>query len=147
MASPPVILDLILVRLSGRNYPNNSVVLSIAVAYDQNAEFKTHAQHNKSVFVLRMVRVEKANGVLVQKYRLGFLERDAVFPYVFPILACIPLEPQVIHIYNVCKPLNIVNIIYGVLDRNKEMPSKLGLLRLIIRGSPDHLGLRIRMET
>lgn len=91
-----------LIRLSGRDDPDDGVIFSVTMANNQNAEFETHAEHDESVFVLRMVGIEETNGILIEKYRLCFLERDAMFPYVFPVLVFIPFETKVIHIYNVC---------------------------------------------
>jgi len=68
-----------LVRLSGRNDPNDRVIFSVTMADHQNAEFETHAKHDESVFVLRMVWIEETNGILVEKDCLRFLERNAIF--------------------------------------------------------------------
>jgi hypothetical protein len=81
-----------LIRFPGRNDPNDRVIFSVTMADHQNAEFETHAKHNESVFVLRMVRIEETNGILVKKDCLRFLERNAVFPYVFPVLVFIPFK-------------------------------------------------------
>jgi len=89
------------IRLSGRNDPNDRVIFSVTMANHQNAEFETHAEHDESVFVLRMVWIEETNGILIKKYRLCFLKRDAMFPYIFPVLVFIPFKVKVIHIYNV----------------------------------------------
>lgn len=52
------------------------------MTHDQGAQREAHAEHQEMVLVLRMVWVKEAGGILVEKDRLGFLERDLVLAVV-----------------------------------------------------------------
>lgn len=48
-----------------------------------------------------MVRVKEADGILIEEYRLGFLERHFMLSLILPIFMTVPLELNVIHMYTV----------------------------------------------
>ena len=48
-----------------------------------------------------MIRVIEADGVFIEKDRPGFFKCNAMFTLVFPILAFVPFEANIIHMYNV----------------------------------------------
>jgi hypothetical protein len=52
------------------------------MADNQDTKFAAHAQKNKSVFVLGMVRVVLQACVVIVKDRLSFLERYSVLSFV-----------------------------------------------------------------
>ena len=99
-----------LIRLSGRNDPNDRVIFSVTMADHQNTELETHAEHDETVFVLRMVRIEKTKGILVEKDCLCFLKRNAMLPHVCPVLV-FPIQSEC-HSYLQCTyDIYFVNII------------------------------------
>jgi hypothetical protein len=71
------------------------------MANHKNSERETDSQHDESVFIFGMFRVIEADGVLVEKDCPGFFECNAMLSFVFPVLALIPFEVNVIHMYNV----------------------------------------------
>ncbi len=94
-------LALLSCRFSGRNNPDEAITFSIAVADNQNAERETQAQHEKTILVLRMIRIEKSQRMVVQKYRLRLLKRDTVLSNIVSIFLLIPLKPNTSHAYSV----------------------------------------------
>ena len=58
-------------------------------------------QHQKTIFLFRMVWVKEADGMLIQENRLGLVKRNAVLTHVRPAFRFIPFEPHLIHMYNV----------------------------------------------
>ena len=44
------------------------------MAYDKNPELRAHTQHQKSIFVFRVIRIEVSDGILIIEYFTSFLE-------------------------------------------------------------------------
>jgi hypothetical protein len=61
------------IRFSCRYDPNRRVVLSVTVAYNENAKIEAHAEHDESVLILRMLGIKESHGVLIKKYGLYIL--------------------------------------------------------------------------
>ena len=80
------------------------------MANNENAKPETHAEHDESVFVLRMVGIEETNGVLVKKNGLCFFERDFVLFNILFVFALAPFESNLIHMYSVCIIPGTVNV-------------------------------------
>ena len=72
------------------------------MAYNQNAKLKTHAEHDKPVFVLRVVGVEKSDRIFVKENGLSFIKGDFVPAYILLVLALVPFEMNPTHMYSVC---------------------------------------------
>lgn len=71
------------------------------MAHDEDAKREAHAKHQKTVFIIGMIGVKVANGVLIEKDCLGFLKGDLVFSLVLPALLLVPLETDVTHMYTI----------------------------------------------
>ena len=67
------------------------------MADDKCSQFCTHAQQNKSVFVFRMIGIEKLHCLIIEKNRTSFFKGHSVFFLVGPILLAIPFETQFVH--------------------------------------------------
>lgn len=80
------------------------------MAHDQRPQFQTQAQHDKPVFLLRMVRVIIADRVLVEKDRLRLLERHAMLAFILSALPLVPLESDIVHKYIVRIMKDAVNV-------------------------------------
>ncbi len=89
------------IRFPRRQDSNHFFITSKAMAYNENAEPEAPAKHGKWVFILGVVGVEKPHCVLVEKYSLRLFKRQAMLAPVLPIFGLIPLEPQIIHMYNI----------------------------------------------
>jgi hypothetical protein len=85
------------------------------MAHNEKSESKAQAKHDKSVFVLGVVRIEIPNGVLVEEYGLCLLKRHAMFAPVLAILGLIPFELYATHMYNIHIPSGIgkVHLLVG----------------------------------
>ena len=71
----------------------------MAVTHNEYAKRKTYSEHQEAIFILGMVGIKKANGVLVEEYGLCFFEGDLVLELVGPPLFVVPLELDLIHMY------------------------------------------------
>ena len=71
--------------------------MSVAMAYHKGSKRAAQAENDEPIFPLRMVGIWNEERVLIEKHRLRFLERYAVFPSICRILAFIPFEPQLGH--------------------------------------------------
>ena len=105
---PPILFCLVTRGSSGRDNPDHRLRLSDAMTYDQETQFETHTEHDKPIFPLGVVRIEELDRVLIVKHRLRFFERDSVLPSIERGLFPIPLEADVIYMYNVNIPFLLV---------------------------------------
>jgi hypothetical protein len=72
-----------------------------AVAHDEDAQLKADAQHQESVLVVRVLRVEEPNCILVKEHGLRLFKGDTVFTLVVSAFRMIPLELNISHMYSV----------------------------------------------
>ena len=56
---------------------------------DENPQFETYPEQDEAVFLLRMVRVEELNGLLIVKDRACFIEGNAMLSDIDLFLVCI----------------------------------------------------------
>ncbi len=73
----------------------------MAVTNDQNPQLKADSQHDKPIFVFRMIRIKEPNGVFIKEHRSSFFKANAVLASVQPVLGLVPLETNFLHMYNV----------------------------------------------
>jgi hypothetical protein len=71
------------------------------MTYYENTKSETHPQNQESVHILRMIRIEIADGVLIQEDRLSLLERHPMLPLVLPVLPLVPFKTNLTHMYRV----------------------------------------------
>lgn len=71
------------------------------MAYHEHPEFEAYSQHDETIFLIRVVRVKKADGTLVQEHGLGLFKRDTVLAFVFTILILIPFELNATYVLTV----------------------------------------------
>ena len=69
------------------------------MADNENPQFEAHPEQNKTLFIPRMVRIEKLDGILIVKHRARFFEGNTMFSYIGLFLPAVPHEPQLIHTY------------------------------------------------
>jgi hypothetical protein len=62
------------------------------VARDDHTQLEAHAEHNKSVFVIRVIWIKELNGMLIKKHRLCLIERNTVLPSIRLFLYSIPFK-------------------------------------------------------
>ena len=62
------------------------------MAYDKNSELDADSEHDEPLFILRMIRVEVPNSVLIEEYGLGFFEGDSMLSNVLLVFYLIPFE-------------------------------------------------------
>jgi len=71
------------------------------MADHQDAQGEAHPKQDEAVFVLRVVRIELDHGFLVVEGALRLLEGHAVLALIRQVLALIPNELKMVHVYNV----------------------------------------------
>jgi len=103
----PIVRFFFFVRLARGNNADNRIVRAEAVTYDQDSQSATDAEHKETFLVCRMVWIEEPHGILIEEDRLRFLKRHAVFASVLLVLALVPFESYVSHIYTVCISLRV----------------------------------------
>ena len=64
-------------------------------------QLEAHAKHDKAVLILGIVWIKESDRVLIKKYSLSLLKRDAMLLDVLLALGFIPFELQLIHMYSV----------------------------------------------
>jgi hypothetical protein len=77
------------------------VIRPKAVTDNKNAKRETHAEHNKTVLVLGMIRVDVAHCIFIEEDRLGFLEGNFVLSLILLALPVVPFESNITHMYTV----------------------------------------------
>jgi len=98
---PPVEFDLLAVRFSGGNNPNDGLAFPETMADDERPQPEAESEHDEPILVRRMIRVEISNGVFIIKYGLSLLKGDSVLSTVGAVLSFVPIKADSTHMYNV----------------------------------------------
>ena len=77
---------------SGRDDPNDALVVPIAMADDKDSRVGAEAKYDEAVLGLGIVRVRDDQSGIVIEYRLGLLEAHAMLAQIGLGLPFIPLE-------------------------------------------------------
>src|SRR5437660_6479157 len=83
-------------RLPSRDDPNDVLAGTVAVTDDEHAKRGTEAQQHEAILVVRVIGDMHDPAMFVQKGRPGFIEGDALFLPVRPVLGGVPFEPELV---------------------------------------------------
>lgn len=68
---------------------------------DEDAAGGARTKQDKTLLIVRVIRIGKKERLLVLEHRLGLGEGYPVLPQVLSSLARVPLEADLLHTYNV----------------------------------------------
>src|SRR4030042_113482 len=101
MSGPPIVFGFRFRGFTGRDDPDCSFILSVAVAHQKETGVGAQAQGQKTISFLRKGFVEKFNRAFIKKDRASLLKSHAVLFDVALRLPGVPYKLQTLHNYNV----------------------------------------------
>ncbi len=85
------------------------------MAHHQNPKLEADSQQDKPILIPGTLRVEKPDGIFIEKHGLRFFKGNPVLSDVFPAFPFVPLKSEIIHMYSVHIQQNGVNAFLTLL--------------------------------